>query len=118
MPITTYISDSERKRLSVIDDKEMSELMEEIKQLGGRNMLVDKIVITENRRWFRKPKEKILYQLYIEHNPTLPEVQVFNFASNDSGSINTMVDRGAILNYLFGFRNGLYEEWEQKEKKR
>ena len=102
MPITTYIDEHERKKLESVNDSEINELFQKVRQKFDNQYFLEErefIIL----RFLRKPKKEIRYILYF--SISWLEVQIINFASPKS-SICTLVDKSTILNYFCGLLNG------------
>lgn len=104
MPITTWITDSEKEEMTAVNDSELNELLKEANQLySNRFLLYEKLVTTNSI--FRKTKYERFYTLYIECGH---EYQIMNFYGGlNSSSICTSVTAPVIAAYFYGLLAGL-----------
>lgn len=106
MPICTYLSSADRKACLRSGDKDIDELLDEVRQKTGEEWLIEKVETTK-RRWFRKPETVVRYTLYVDVFDHI-EYQVINFCRDWDWSINTVVPKSCIVNYLHGYLGGIY----------
>lgn len=102
MPQFTYITDSELREYSRVEDTDLNELLQEVRQKFGNRYWLQTRVFWDEPKWFRKQKSHTLYQLYIGNGG---EVQIFNFPSSEGG-INTYVTKAKISTLFLGMING------------
>lgn len=94
MPAFTYMNDSEAELLTVIDDKEIADLVNEIKTRGDEQYYVKEIA-EETKKWpWSKPEIVKSYQLYVRSGY---EYQVLNLGRT----------KGHIMCYFYGILTGL-----------
>lgn len=105
MPITTWISEWEKPSLSKVEDKELDELFQEVRQEFPGKFLIQ-TTRYDRRTWFDKLtgnwiKTGKLYTLYVMLDDI--EAQVINFPPQEGNwSINTAVPKSYIMTYFFG----------------
>jgi hypothetical protein len=85
----------------------LQELLDEVQQKTGREWVIHERRYTEHR-WFRKPQERVLYELLVDTGSGM-EWQVINFDVGTDWTINHMVEAHHIVNYLYGVLAGLQE---------
>jgi len=106
MPITTYISEYEKRELLTCGDQDIDQLLHEVREKTGDGWYIQAIK-GYTRRWFRKPLVNLFYTLYYAYEPGSTEVQVINFCLDHEWSINTNVSKAHMVNYLQGYVCGL-----------
>lgn len=102
MSAWTYFTDNCRKQYSKVEDKELNDLLQEV-----RTLFDNKYYLSETchvvRRLLRKPKIIYSYILYMSENGT--DARLFNFPQDDYG-INLASDKSHIMTYFYGLING------------
>lgn len=98
MPAFTYLSDSEKEEYSKIEDKDLRELVEEVKNKVNVTYYVSKKIYLHNRL-FRKPKEEVIYYLYAD---MVHEVQCINIGGR-------LED---LMTYFYGIVNGIHYQYQ------
>jgi hypothetical protein len=98
MAITTWLDEHERKQYSKVTDRDVNELLKEVQS-------VRKIFLCEHdhqisQGWFRKPKSMKLYTMYIDLDGL--EVQVFNWPSDSTWSINEFASKPMVMSFFYG----------------
>jgi hypothetical protein len=102
MPMFTYISDHNRKDWTSVKDNDINELLQEVREKFDNNHLVQEREFT-TKKWLRKPVTTTLYDVYYGKGM---EVQCINFCSDSESSINPMVSKAHLANFLMGMLNG------------
>ncbi len=106
MPAVTYLDRFEKQKYSSVRDKELNELFQEVLKKSTKEMYVKERIITY-RHWFKEKYKDTLYTLYLSLGDT-PEVQVFNFPSQDkSSSMCYGVTKRLLMTYFYGILNGI-----------
>lgn len=102
MPVTTYLSHQERESWKQVKDKELNELLQEMRQIDKGWLIETRLFV--NKRFF-KTETFERYSLYCDFGI---EAQIINFPPNTSeaSSINTVVSRDMIMSYLLGYLAG------------
>lgn len=101
MPCVTYYSDDDvRNHQSKLQDPEIQELLDEITAIDGTVWFVRRYEFTV-RKWFRKPKTHVLYELLANTYPG--EFQIINFPGE---GIRMMVERDFVITYLMAYCGG------------
>lgn len=100
--ITAYYTDNELEKAKSVSDKELNELLQEVRQIDSRFYLVEQKFVS--KRWFRKPIEKIGYTLLADLGG---ECQVINFCQDHDWSINGTVSKSYIYTFFLGYINGV-----------
>lgn len=104
MPITTFLSETQKELYSRVSDKDLDKLFQEVrKTFNDRYFLWEKEVLV--KRYFRRSKCIKLYVLYYNYSGG-SEVQEINFQQESGWSINTMITRSYITTYFYGLLNG------------
>lgn len=90
-----------------VTDKDLKELLEEIRSLSGIAWELEEFEV-ERRRWFRKPIKEKRYSLY---NPIANGVewQIINHMGNSDWSINHDVTKAQVGSLMVGYRMGFYD---------
>lgn len=101
--MSTYYNDYELEKFKSVTNKELNELLQEVRSIDDRYYLQERTYITKKR--FKKPVEHFYYTLLFQHNGV--ECQVVNFAQDSSCSINSGVSASYIFTYFFGLLTGL-----------
>lgn len=106
MAITTWISEHEWTSMSSVQDKELNELFQEVREMYPGKFLIQSHRY-DTRTWFDKltsnwVRTGTIYTLYNMLNNI--DAQVINFppSENNSFSINTAVHKSYIMTYFFG----------------
>lgn len=100
--MVSYYNDSELEKAKTVTDKELNELLQEVRAkddnfyLQERNHIINK--------WFRKPVEKTYYTLL--YRTYSFECQIVNFCQDHECSINGTVSKSYIYTLFCGFLNG------------
>ena len=104
MPACTYLTDEEVKRYSSVSDKELDELLQELRAVDDSWAIQETTAI---KKGFWKNTEVKHYTLYykVQH----PEWQVINLATPNGGSVfhYELNSREFIMNYIMGVLNGM-----------
>jgi len=104
--MTTFLYDHELRDFTSVQDKELNELFQEVREKFDNKYLIHERVFT-TKKWLRKPISKTVYTLYNLLNKA-GEVQVINFASDDSQySMNYYVPKSYIMTYFYGVLTGI-----------
>jgi len=107
--MTTFLYDHELRDFTSVQDKELNELFQEVREKFDNKYLIHERVFT-TKKWFRKPISKTVYTLYNLLNK-MGEVQVINFASdetkNSRNSMNYYVPKSYIMTYFYGVLTGI-----------
>jgi len=111
MCITTCLYDSEQNQ--VLKNKEISELLDEIREVTGENwQVIEREYIT--KFWFKENIKTISYELYVEVGGCL-SFQMINFYRDEmSSSINPRVTAELIIAYFYGMLSVLNNVKEKK----
>lgn len=98
--IATYLQDYEKKNYTSIDDKELNELFQKV-----RNKFPDKFYVQKTdvvyKKFFKK-RVKVFYSIY--YNVNDPEYQCINFYGGDN-SICTNIDGSVLYAFFMGLLN-------------
>lgn len=101
--MTTFYNDNELEGYKTVQDKELDELLQEVRQKFD-----NKYFLIENKytikKWLKKPEIKTFYTLLYRYNNI--ECQVINFCREHDGSINTGVPKSYIHTLFCGLLNG------------
>lgn len=112
MPITTYLHPSDTS----VDDKDITPLIEELYEKTGERWVVLASQKTKRRLWKKSLVVSYMLCKHLGDNPLGREVQIINFYVDGSGtSINTLVSKGHILAYVWGYLGGLAQGEERGE---
>lgn len=111
--IVSYYNKNELEAVKKVSDKELNELLQEIRQKDDRYYLIEKKISISNG-WFKKPTEKIGYTLLF--NTHSSECQIVNFYQEHGLSINNTVSKSYIYTFFLGWLNG-YEQGQLKQEK-
>jgi hypothetical protein len=109
MPITTYISESERNYWTTRLDTELLELLTELCETTGKQWALQPHTRLEGHWWhMRTTVVYTLYKpLYFVDAFQAHEWQVINFYQEHSGTtINTLVPKDTIVNFIYGYIGG------------
>lgn len=108
----TYLNESEYEKYSSVADKELNELLQEVREkFDGKYYIQTNKHI--QKRIFRKPKEYISYTLYGCLGK--PEVQIFNFPKDSGSGIGECTGRAQIMTLFYGLLNGMKHEQQKQE---
>ena len=99
--ISIWCSDNELEQFKTVKNKELNELLAEVRLLDDRYFLQENVHV--QRKGFKKV-EYTKYTLLFRYNEI--ECQIVNFPQ-DAGSINTVVTASYIFTYLLGLLTGL-----------
>lgn len=106
--ITTWINEEEKKAFSHVDDKELDELLQEIRKEFDNKFLIQTTRYDHRTLWDRLTSNYMKtgksYTLYVMLDKM--EAQVMNFPQSHKWSINTAVDKSYIMTFFFGLLNG------------
>lgn len=111
MGMYTYITDQDIERWSKVKDKDLNELLQEVRAIDSRYMIYEHLVIT--KRWLKKEQHSMLYSLRVRDGY---QARVINFAQDRKWSINELVTKSYIMTYMYGLLTGLNLFKQQKEK--
>lgn len=115
MPGYTYLTDQEAQRgLTVPTDKELDELLQEVRGLTGQEWIIRTHDIYFRRHWWSTLEHRYHYTLYWYTGHGI-EYQVINLRTPGGGSVFGGSTQSAcdIANYLMGVING----WQDAEKR-
>ena len=113
MCITTCLHDSEQDQ--VLKNKEIAELLSEVREKTGENWQVVEREHISKPRWFKETVRTFRYELYIEVGGCMP-FQMINFYRDEmSSSINPKVTAELIVAYFLGMLGGL--QFNERNKK-
>ena len=98
--IATYLQEYEKKNYTSIDDKELNEIFQEVREKFPDKFYVQKTDVVYKR--FFKKRVKVLYSIY--YNVKDPEFQCINFYGGDN-SICTNVDGSVLYAFFMGLLN-------------
>lgn len=101
--MSTYYNDYELEKFKSVTNKELNELLQEVRKIDDRYYLQENLHIT--KKLFRKPVECLYYTLIFKYNGI--ECQIVNFAQDNKYSINMGVTASYIFTYFFGLLTGL-----------
>lgn len=101
--MSSYYNDNELEQFKSVTNKELNELLQEIRLIDDRYYLQERSFIT--MKLFKKPVEHFYYTLLFQYNGV--ECQVINFAQDSNCSINSGVSASYIFTYFFGLLTGL-----------
>ena len=107
MPCCTYLSDNEHTTETT--DKELNELLAEVRKLTGHDWRMREMV-SVRKRLFRKPTTRKYYMLY-SHVAAI-EFQIINFYRPERkdevfGSMNFVNDAGYLAAFFYGLLEGV-----------
>lgn len=109
----TYLSDSEVSRMTTVnDDKELNELLQEVRQAFGPVWFVEvRVSMAQAKKHFwsrhRDLKPPVKYYTVYFYNGGGIEYQIINLATeNGHGSVFTAGTRSGVMNYFFGMLSG------------
>jgi len=104
MAICTYLHDYEFSDFQKVEDKELNELFQEVRELIPDTFFVQQHKVI-SKKWLKKPTTTVYYSLY--KLLSKPEVQEINFfVDNSDSSINTVITKGMLMAYFFGVISG------------
>ncbi len=99
MGMYTYLSQNDFERYSTVDDKELNELFQEVRELMPDVYI--NFYKWEEKRWFRKPIERFYCSVYHRQDKgkiaSMEEVRCLNLNFTTLSNID---------NYLYGLING------------
>lgn len=101
--ITSYYNKSELEAAKKVSDKELNELLQELRGIDDRYYLIEKNITVKNG-WFKKPSEIFCYTLLFRISGM--ECQIINFCQDHEWSINTTVSKSYIHTLFCGYING------------
>lgn len=101
MGMYTYINDQDIERWSKVEDKDLNQLLQEVRAIDDRYMIYEHMVIT--KQWFKKEKHTMLYSIRIRDGY---QARIINFAQDHEWSINELVSKSYIMAYLYGLLTG------------
>lgn len=85
--MVSYYNDSELEKAKTVTDKELNELLQEVRAKDDRYYLQEKKYTI--KKWFRKPVEKTYYTLLF--NTYSCECQIINFCQDHEYSIRLYI---------------------------
>lgn len=106
MGVYTYINDQDIERWSRVEDAELNELLQEVRQINP-SILIASFAHFIKKHWYSKAKPVTLYSLRVNNGY---EAQIINFHQEHEWSINTTVPKSYIMAYLFGYLNGVNQK--------
>lgn len=98
----TYITDQDIERWSKATDKDINDILQQVRAVDDRWMIYEYTII--KRRWFKKDTLLTLYSIRVKQSSH--EARIINFAQDHEWSINELVTKSYILTYLYGLLNG------------
>lgn len=101
--MVSYYNEQELEAAKSVSDKELNELLQEIRQKDGRYYLIER-KFTIKKGLFKKPIEKFAYTLLF--NTYSCECQIVNFCQDHEWSINGTVSKSYIHTLFCGWLNG------------
>lgn len=101
--MVSYYNESELEAAKKVSDKELNELLQEIREKDDRYYLIERKFTIKNG-WFKKHTEKIGYTLLF--NTHSCECQIVNFCQDHELSINGTVSKSYIYTLFCGWLNG------------
>lgn len=102
--ISTWLNDNDLKEYSRVNDAELNELFQEIRQITDNKFYIQETVWKDNPPFWRKAKPSVTYySLYAVQGW---DAQVINFAQDHSWSINTGVTKSYIMAFFYGLLAG------------
>jgi len=111
--MVSYYNENELEAAKKVSDKELNELLQEVREVDSRYYLQERNVTT--KKWLRKPITRTLYTLL--YNVGGMECQIINFCQDHEWSINGTVTKSYIHTLLCGFLNGFKRGVEKIEIK-
>ena len=118
--ITTWINQEEQKHYSSVEDKELNEVFQEVRERLDKRFLIQTVRYDRRTLWqrlisdYRKNVGNV-YALYMMTGTI--DAQVINFAPIEgTWSINTSVTKGQLMTYFFGLLGGYDYAMRPKEK--
>lgn len=112
MGMYTYLSQSEREKWVSVEDKDINELLQEVRGTFGNEHLISSRQVV-GKRFLRKPITKTLYSIYVGKDV---EVQVINFCQEHAWSINSDVTKSYVITYLLGMLTGYAYVMQKQER--
>lgn len=110
--ITAYYTKSELEAATKVSDKELNELLQEIREKDDRFYLIER-KISFKPGLFKKPTELTNYTLLL--NTGNMECQMVNFCQDFDYSINIKVSKSYIYTFFVGWLNG-YKRVDETKK--
>ncbi len=96
MPVTTFLNEDEKKKFTVVRDKDVNELLQEIRKIDDRYYLQERIRL--KKRLFRKTIIDKVYVLYFDYaRDSKWDIQIMNLG-HDSKEV--------VMSYFYGFLAG------------
>lgn len=111
MAMYTYINDQDIDRWSKATDKDINDLLQQVRAIDDRYMIYEYTII--KKHWFKKTEHSLLYSLRVRDGY---EARIINFAQDHECSINDLVTKSYMMTYLFGLLTGFNLSKQQKEK--
>ena len=105
MCITTSLYDSEQNQ--VIKNKEIAELLAEVREKTGENWQVIEREYVSRPRWFKEIVRTFRYELYVEVGGCMPFQMINFYRDKMTSSINTRTNAELIIAYFYGMLSGL-----------
>ena len=103
--ISSYYCQEELEKFTTVEDKQLNDLLQEIRNKISVHFYLQTITRTE-RPLFRKPKVFVYYQMLLSHTKrdldTVQEVQIINFCQDHAWSINTIVTKSYVVTFFLG----------------
>ena len=100
--MVSYYNDNELEKAKTVTDKELNELLQEVRAKDDNYYLQERKITT--KKWFKKPVEKTYYTLLFRIYSC--ECQIINFCQDHEYSINGTVTKSYIYTLFCGFLNG------------
>lgn len=95
MGLYTWLSEAEQRKYSTVSNKEVNDLLQEVRTLDDGVFLDEKKIHVDTKLFSRRKVYKTLYTMYVREEVG---TQVRCMAISSA--------RDAIINYLYGFING------------
>lgn len=97
--------------LPLTKDEDIIEILDDVNGLCKGKYYVAEYSV-KRKQWFREDVGKKMYELYYDYG--MYDLQLINHGGGAS-SINTMVDKTAVMAYLYGFYDG-YKDCQREAK--
>jgi len=98
MGMYTWLSTEEFERFSYVTDKELNELLADVRDLMPEVYISERVEI--KRSWWGRETHTTRYTIYNRCRPDLDEVHHMNLPSGNAGY---------VANYLYGLINGYHK---------
>jgi len=98
MPITTWLSNQELENYSTVQDKELNDLLHEVRELMPDVYICEYSVV--KKPLFGRTIRTTTYEVFHKMLDNTGEVQIMNLPSSNAGY---------VANYLYGLINGYHK---------